>query len=297
MNYSGELSALSAALLWAFSSFLFTSIAQKIGTIPLNINRMILAAILLLVTIAVFKLDWTVSCRQVLLLSLSGIIGLVLGDSFLFKSFTEIGPRVSMLLMSSNPAIAAILAYIILGETLPQLVIIGIIATLLGIYIVIIDKPGDKAVSNFKMTKKGIFYGFMSAIGQGVGLVIAKMAFSEPQVNSLVATFIRITAAIVVFIPIAVVLKKYPNPIKQIVKDRKMFGKIFLGSIIGPYLGITLSFLAINYTHVGIASTLMSTTPVLMLPLSYWFYKEKISYKAIIGTVVAVAGIVLLFIF
>jgi drug/metabolite transporter (DMT)-like permease len=297
MNFLGEFSALGAALLWSFSSFLFTSIAKKTGTIPLNINRMILAAFLLLITILVFNIDYQVTSRQIILLSISGVIGLVLGDTFLFKSFTEIGPRVSMLLMSSNPAIAAILAFVILGETLSLWVILGIIATLFGIYLVIMDKSPKEVVSGFKMTKKGIFYGFMSAVGQGVGLVVAKMAFTDSHIDSLVATFIRITASIIVFIPIALVLKKYPNPFKQMKNDHKLFYMIFLGSIIGPYLGITLSFLAINYTKVGIASTLMSTTPILMLPLSHFIYKEKISFRAILGTVLAVAGVSVLFLF
>ena len=121
---------------------------------------MILAAFLLLITILVFNIDYQVTSRQIILLSISGVIGLVLGDTFLFKSFTEIGPRVSMLLMSSNPAIAAILAFVILGETLSLWVILGIIATLFGIYLVIMDKSPKEVVSGFKMTKKGIFYGF-----------------------------------------------------------------------------------------------------------------------------------------
>jgi drug/metabolite transporter (DMT)-like permease len=70
---------------------------------------------------------------------------------------------------------------------------------------------------------------------------------------------------------------------------------VALGSIIGPYLGITFSFLAIIYVQIGIASTIMATTPIIMLPLSWMFYKEKLTYRAVIGAIVAVLGVGLLF--
>lgn len=71
---------------------------------------------------------------------------------------------------------------------------------------------------------------------------------------------------------------------------------MLIGSIIGPYLGISLSFIAIENTSVGIAATLMSTTPIMLIPLSKYFYKEQIHFISIIGTIIAVFGVSLLFI-
>jgi drug/metabolite transporter (DMT)-like permease len=94
---------------------------------------------------------------------------------------------------------------------------------------------------------------------------------------------------------ISLIFKKYRNPIKIYSKDKRLMLIVILGSIIGPYLGITLSFIALTHTKVGIASTLMSTVPVLILPLTHYFYKEKISLKAIIGAVITVGGVSMLF--
>ena len=88
---------------------------------------------------------------------------------------------------------------------------------------------------------------------------------------------------------------KLKNPVKLFTKDRKTLGLIAIGSVIGPYLGITLSFVAVIYTKVGIASTLMATIPIIMLPLSKIIYKEKLSWKAIAGAFVAVGGVAVLF--
>jgi drug/metabolite transporter (DMT)-like permease len=294
MPFIGELSALAAALLWSFSSFLFTTASIRIGSIQLNISRMILAAILLVITILIFNIPYDINFKQFYLLSISGFIGLVIGDTFLFKSFKEIGPRVSMLIMSSNPAIAAILAYIILGEVLSLWSIFGIAITISGISLVILDKRAQ-AENKFPITRIGVFYGLMGAAGQGIGLVFAKMAFIEGDVHSLVATFVRIAAAVVIMLPAALAFKKYDNPFKLFARDKKALGMVALGSIIGPYLGITFSFLAIIYVQIGIASTIMATTPIIMLPLSWLFYKEKLTFRAVIGAIIAVFGVSILF--
>ena len=69
---------------------------------------------------------------------------------------------------------------------------------------------------------------------------------------------------------------------------------VLAASIIGPYLGIFFSFEAIRHTIVGVASTLMSTTPIIILPLTYIFYKEKPTIKSVSGAIIAVIGVAVL---
>lgn len=293
MHYIGELSALLTAALWSISPYFFTNVILKVGAINLNIYRLVVAGILLVLTIFILNIDYSITSQQVFLLSLSGFIGLVVGDTFLFASYREIGPRVTILIMSLNPAIAAILAFFMLDEVLSFLGIFGMLITLAGIALVVQEREtGDNKL--YKITRKGIFFGVMAAIGQGVGLIPAKMAFEYGEINSLVATFVRIAAASVFFIPYFFYKKSAIPILKTSVKDVKIVGMTLLGSIVGPYLGITFSFIAIMYTKVGIASTLMSTMPIMMLPLSHFIYKEKVSVKSIIGAVIAVVGVVVL---
>ncbi len=293
MQYIGEISALLTAALWSVSPYFFTNVILKVGAINLNIYRLVVAGILLMLTIFILNIDYSITSEQVFLLSLSGFIGLVIGDTFLFASYREIGPRVTILIMSLNPAIAAILAFFMLDEILSILGIIGMMITLAGIALVVQEREtGDNKL--YKITRKGIFFGVMAAVGQGVGLIPAKMAFEYGDINSLVATFVRIAAASVFFIPYFFYNKSAIPILKTSVKDVKIIGMTLLGSIVGPYLGITFSFIAIMYTKVGIASTLMSTMPIMMLPLSHFIYKEKVSVKSIIGALIAVAGVVVL---
>lgn len=293
MPYYGEFAALFTAFIWSLSSFLFTAAAKKIGPLQLNVDRLILSSLFLVLTILVFSIDYSINSTQIMLLSISGIIGLLIGDSFLFKAFKEIGPRFSLLIMSCNPAIAAVFAYYVLGEILSLWSIIGMLITLTGIAVVILEKNSIK--SKFTITKLGVLFALLAAIGQGVGLNFAKMAYLESDINGLTATFVRIISAWIIMLPVTIAIGRYKNPIKTYTMDKKVFLLVFLASILGPYIGVTLSFEAVTHTKVGIASTLLSTIPIMMLPLSHIIYKEHLSVKSIIGAFVAVGGIAILF--
>lgn len=294
MPLLGELSAVLTAFLWSGSALVFASATARVGSFQVNITRLILAVVYLVMLILILQLDLNLSAGQVLNLSISGLIGLALGDTFLFKAFQEIGARVSMLVMSLAPAIAALLAYLVLGEQLSPLGVFGIVITLSGISIVVLDR-GTDGVRKMSMTTPGIVYAILAAVGQGGGLIFAKMAFQEGNVNGFVATTIRIVASLVLLLPVALMTGRYNTPFQMYALDRKAFWLTALGSVLGPFLGITMSLIAIEYAKVGVAATIMATVPILMLPLVRFVYKEKLGWKAILGAFVAVAGVALLF--
>jgi drug/metabolite transporter (DMT)-like permease len=296
MPFIGEISALITAFLWSGTSIAFTAATNRIGSLQLNINRMVLAAILLFLTILIADLDYSVSLYQIYYLVLSGVAGLVLGDSFLFKAFQYIGARIGMLLMALAPAISTILALIFLKETINSFGILGMIITLGGIFLVVLEKndfPGYRAKS--KVNKLGIFFGILGAFGQASGLILAKFAFEEGRINPFVATFIRISSSVIMMIFLAAIIRRYKNPIKLYSNNFKALIATVIGTIFGPFLGITFSLIAIEYTKVGIASTLMATVPVIMLPMVKYYYKETLSWRAISGAFLAVVGVAILF--
>jgi len=290
----GEAAALTTALLWSATSLLFSEAANRIGSLQLNINRLIFATLLLASTILLFGLNYHLPQRQFVYLGLSGIVGLVIGDSFLFKSYLYIGPRLAMLLMALSPGMASILSYFFLGEVISPLGIFGMFITIAGIAIVVLEKKSG-IPSKFKVTPYGLFLGTMGALGQAAGLILAKIAFNDGEINGFVATFIRIFSSVAIFFPIVLIFKKYKNPVALYKHDLKSLAYTFAGSVVGPFLGITFSLIAVSHTKVGIASTLMSTMPIIMLPMMHFLYREKISLRGYLGACIAVAGIAILF--
>lgn len=250
---------------------------------------------MMLITFLVFGINFVFTQPQFIYLVLSGLIGLVLGDTFLFKSLDEIGPRYTMLIMSSNPAIGAIIAYFTFSEVIQPIGMIGMAITIFGIILVINQQP-DEEVAKFKITRKGIVFGFLAALGQGLGLIFTKLAYFEGSLNPLVATFLRIFSSFIILLPIGYISKRITIERFRLLFNGKTFLLLLLGSFIGPYLGITLSYIAIANAPIGIASTIMSFQPILMLPISKVLHKEKYSWKSIIGATLAVLGLVLLFV-
>ncbi len=294
MGFIGEIFAVITSACWSVSSFAFNAAVDRVDSVQINTDRMIFAAIMLFVTISVMGIGYNVSLSQVFFLFISGAVGLVFGDTFLFWAYKHIGARISMLLMALAPVISAILAYFFLDEVLTAWGIIGMAITLAGVGLVVFERQ-EIPTSKYKISKAGIFYGLMGALGQAVGLILAKFAFNEGSINGFLATFIRLLSAIIILLPLALMAKKYKNPVKIFSKDLKAFAATMIGTTLGPYLGITFSLLAIANAKVGIASTLMSLMPIMMLPISKYVFKENINWRAISGALLAVVGVAILF--
>ncbi len=293
MPYIGEISALVTACLWSVTSFLFAFAAEKVGSVQVNINRIILAAVILFLIVAVSGIDYTLSALQVYYLIISGVVGLVIGDSFLFKCYQLIGARLGMILMSLVPAISTILAWVFLNEFITPLGIVGMIITISGVVLVVTEKAEKSLKRNFN--KIGILYGFLGAAGQAGGLILAKFAFAEGYVNGFVASFARLSSAGVIILIGGLLLRRYRNPIATYRKEIPALKATIVATVLAPVLGVTLSLVAIEFTKVGIASTLMALVPIIMLPISGIYYKEKLSARAVSGAFIAVIGVIILF--
>jgi len=289
----GELIALLTAFLWSGTSIAFTEASRRIGSLQLNVTRMMLASVILFFIITIAGLSFDIGTAQLYFLIASGFAGLVFGDSFLFKSFQTIGARLGMLLMALVPAFSTFLAYLFLNENLSSVAVAGIVITISGIVVVILDRSGDSK-SILQFNKTGLLYGVFGAFGQASGLILAKSAFQLGEVNGFVAAFIRLVAAVIIIFPIVILLKRFKNPFTIFKNDLTALKATVTGTILGPVLGITSSLIAISYAKIGIASTLMSTMPIIMLPIVKFYYKETLSWRAIAGAFVAVVGVAIL---
>ncbi|MBC8180699.1 DMT family transporter [candidate division KSB1 bacterium] len=297
-NYIGELAALLTAISWSFTSIFFTIAAKRIGSLNVNKIRLYFASLMLLTAQFVLYgniIPIHVESNRWLWLGVSGIIGLVLGDSMLLQAFVLIGTRLSMLLMSLVPIISTILAWIFLNETLTPIEILAIILTISGISWVILEKVNKKNESHHSKLRTGILFGLGGAFGQALGLIAAKKGMYG-DFPALTATLMRILVASSIFLFYGTI-KKLIHPPKITDKLKSALLPIFGGSFFGPFIGIWLSLIAIKYANIGIASTLMALPPIFLLPLTRLIFKEKVSWRSLFGTVVAVGGVAMIFLF
>ncbi len=293
--YIGEIAALLTAMCWVGSSVSFEYAGKKVGTLVLNLMRLVVS--LVIITVINFFItggfqNLNISGDTIGILMLSGLIGFVLGDIFLFQAYIDIGARISQLIMALSPPLAAILGFFMLGETLGLIEIIGMMVTMLGIVIVITGRESGSKKLVVRHSAKGILFAFIGAFGQALGLILSKIGVRD--LNPFVATEIRIIAGILGFILIISYTKNWEKFFKTFRWKSVMTG-ITIGSLFGPVVGVSLSLTAVKYTSAGIASTLMALTPILIIPVSVFLLKEKVKANEIIGALVGVLGVAIIF--
>lgn len=291
----GEIAALGTAFCWVVSSTSFEYSGKRVGTLVLNLMRLIVAFLI----ISVINFFLTDGFRNTGLttggigyLMISGIIGFVLGDLFLFQAYIEIGARISLLIMSMAPPLTAVMGYLILGETLTLMQMVGMAVTLSGIALVVLGKEKGSNRVVIRHPVKGLTFAFLGAFGQGLGMIFSKLGVKD--LNPFVATEVRILTGIICFAGIITFTRSWSN-FNSALKDRKTMTGISIGSLFGPVVGVSLSLLAVKHTSTGVASTLMGVVPVLILPVSILFFKEKVAFKEVLGAIIGVAGVGIMF--
>ena len=291
------MAALTTALCWSFTSIFFTLAGRRVGSVTVNRVRLVMATLFLAIThwLLATPLPFKAEPERWFWLGLSGIVGLVLGDAFLFQAYVWVGPRLGMLMMSSVPVISTILAWLFLGETLAVGQLLGILLTVGGIAWVVLERAGPNGSRTDDPNYIwGILFGLGAAAGQALGLITAKKGLGG-DFPALSGNFIRMFTAMLVMWSFTILRGKFRPTMQRLNSQPQAALSIAGGAFFGPFIGVWLSLVAIQLTQIGIASTLMALPPVFLLPISYYIFRERFSWRVIIGTLVAISGVAMLF--
>lgn len=307
--YLGEIISLAVAVSWTVTA-LFAEVASKrIGSLQFNVVRMFLSIVMLGLTLWCFTgspVPLYANSDAWLWLSLSGFVGYLLGDYCLFNSYILIGSRFGQLFMTLAPIAAAFSAWAILGERMSLQAVVGMLVTISGIGLSVLNKGGGKHRLSLKLPLKGVLFGIGAGIGQGVGLVLSKVGMNHyeqsiPAGEELVAdlmpfasTMIRAITGFVGFFLVMIFQKKH-STMSVVLRNRKGMNAALWATFAGPFIGVSLSLMAVQYTEAGIASTLMALTPIFILWPSSFFFGQKVTTKEIAGAVISVVGVSLFF--
>jgi drug/metabolite transporter (DMT)-like permease len=309
----GELAALGTAFCWTASALTFERATARVGSLAVNLYKLAFALCFLMVFCTFWRgqvLPFDAPAETWFYLGLSGLAGFTLGDIFLFTSYSLVGSRMATLFQALVPPLTAIIGFVFLGERLSALNLLGMTLTVGGIATVILgrkpgadaEKPAEadggsrpsagKAAGERSRWIKGLVYAFIGAVGQAVGLILSKRGIGT--YDAFAATQIRIIAGLAGFAVLASIMKRW-KPVVNTLRDGRSVKFIFAGSIVGPCIGVSLSVLAVQLTTAGAASTIMALVPVLIIPPTVLFMKQKTSIREIAGALVAVGGVALFF--
>lgn len=295
----GEIAAVATSFCWSVNSIQFTLAGRRVGSRVVNRVRLALAVVFLSLShLFLYGELWPTGAElhRWGWLGLSGIVGLIIGDGSLFQAFLRIGPRRSMMLMTLVPVISTFAAWLLLGETLLPVEILAILITVGGVAWVVSEKRADTDLVGDDPVDRalGVLLGLCGAAGQAVGLVAAKRGLvgAFPPLSATVIRMLIAGAALWILTAI----RGQVRPTWQALKDREARFYIAAGAFVGPFVGVWLSLIAVRTAPVGIASTLMSLSPIVLIPFDYWLFNESITARSVLGTVVALVGTATLFI-
>jgi len=294
----GEIAALLVSVCFTASATLFSLAGRQVG--PLVVNRMRLLAALALESAAHALLlgsflPLNATLQNWFWLGLSGIVGFVLGDIFLFRAFVEIGPRLSMLVMSLVPVIGLLLGWATFREIPTGAELVGIALTVGGVMWVVLGQDSRPEEGAGKRTYAlGLLAALGGALGQALGLVLSKIGLGD-TFSPLSGNLIRLLAASITMWLLTVLVRQARPTIRRFRENSAARRFILLGSFTGPFLGVSLSLLAVQNAPIGVASALMALPPVLLLPVGYYVFDERFGWRAVAGTLVAIAGVIILF--
>jgi len=295
-DHIGELAALATAGCWTITAMVFEAAGRRVGSLAVNFIRLAFAVILLGAYGAVTRgvpIPLDAGGEAWGWLAASGVVGLTFGDLCLFRALVLVGARLSLLVMSLVPPLTALMGWLVLGEGLAAMDLLGMALTVGGVVYVVLERrpEGDREATG-RDRRHGILLALGGALGQAAGLILSKLGMGS--YDAFGATQIRVIAGLAGFAVIFCVVRWWPR-VAAAAKDGRAMAIIGAGAIFGPFLGISLSLLAVQHTEAGAAATIMAIVPVLIIAPSVLIKKERVSLRAVLGAIVAVVGVGVMF--
>lgn len=295
VNVFGEIAALVASAIWVIASNLYDTLIKqvKISSLQLSFYRGVIALPFLGISLWVTQdpvpglslVQWT--C-----LILSAILGITVGDTAFFFSLKDVGVKKSLLLQTLTPVFGTILAFVFLQEKISSWGAIGITLTLIGIIGVINNRTIDQEASNLI---RGILWGIISTASQGLGAILLKFVLATTTISPLWSSNIRLLIGTIMVLFWLNWQKEWPPETKWIPKlTWRQWSRLILASVLGTFIGLWLHQTAFKLAPVGIASTLLNTSPLFALFFDF-LLKKPVSLPDLIFVLIATGGISLIF--
>jgi drug/metabolite transporter (DMT)-like permease len=280
--------ALLSSCSWALGAILWRRLGEQLSSYSMNLGKTVIGTVCLGIILMFIGFE-PVSNSSLFFLALSGIIGIAVGDTFFFLGLMQLGPRRASLMGALNPVAIAVAASLVLGERPTPGAWAGIVVTTAGVGWVLWERAsGDKGPENLAL---GIRYGLLSVLCTSVAVLLAKVGVvSVPTVQ---AAWIRIFAGAIGLMCWGAKRSELGHWLMPFQKG-SLLARVTAVVVIVVIGGFWLSIVALKHIDAAIAGTLTSTSPLFILPMSYFLLKEKLTLRMVLGTALAVGGVALI---
>jgi drug/metabolite transporter (DMT)-like permease len=292
--YLGLGAALLSAFSWALGSVVYEKLGLSVPPLPLNLCKNLLGLVLFGAFVLILAggdpagLVANLSATDLLLLTVSGLLGITLGDTFFFMALNDLGAHALVVLSLLGQVLTVLFAIAFLGERPTPGAISGMVLITLGIAVVLFAKIGD---SSHKSSVKGLWLGLLAVLCMSAGTIVTKLGISTVSAEN--ATFIRMLSGTLGLVAFALAGGRLGTWLRPLAK-RSTLGGIGVAVIIASFGGFWLSHVALKHLDVAIAVTLNSTEPLFVIPIAALLMAERVRLVPVIGSLLAFAGIAVL---
>lgn len=289
-----ELAALGTALSWALAGLISAEAVRAMGPFHFNLVRQVFVALLLAVLVSATGAWQGIAAGTLALLALSGIVGILIGDTLNFAGVARLGPRRAGAVFALNSPMAAVLGWLLLGESLPLQAWAGIALAALGVALAVLGRPRQDAHALETLrgaVLTGVLFGLGGALGQAAGSLIAR-PMMEAGMDPYLASMTRVGAS---GLAMAFLAASPLAPAAPLALPRRMILIALATAVLGLGIGMTLFLFALRGAETGIVATLSASSPVMILPLLWLRTGQRPSGQSWLGALLALAGLALIF--
>ena len=281
--------ALASSASWALGAILWKKLGDRLTPGGMNFAKVVLGSALMACLIP-FAESVALDARSVVLLGMSGLLGVAVGDTCFFFSLVKLGPRRASLMGALNPVCVALGSVLFLNERPPALAWLGIVGATLGVSWVLYERTPTREEQ--RNQKAGVVFGLLSVLCTTASVLLAKIGLAGvPSVQGTMIRLLWAAAGLLAFGLASRKMRLWLAPLQSPPLLARVSGVVAV-VVIG---GFWLSLLALKHLDASIAGTLTSAAPIFILPLAHFLLKERVSLRASSGALVALGGIALLF--
>ena len=298
--YMGEICSLLSAIFWALAIIIFKKIGDRVSPMVINPVKSIIGLSLFILTCLIMGVplmpNSQFSNTDLLILSISGIIGIGIADIIFLHSLNILGAGISAIVDTVYSPFVILFAFILLGESLTFTQLIGgalIIGSVLYASTKIQNIPVDR-----KRFKQGILYGIGSIAMMALGIVMIKPILNTVSDNVGLQLWIagyRLVSGVLVSGSIMLIANRKQNILRAL-RDRTLWLPLIVSSVLAAYLGIAMWVMGMSMTTASISSILNQTATIFILIFAWIFLGEPLTKRRILSIIVAMFGAYLVFI-
>lgn len=291
----GQACALGTAISWAMAVVLFKRAGERVPPLLLNLFKNVVGVLLLLITLAVLGERWSTlapfTWGEILLLMVSGILGIAIADTIFFHALNRCGVGLMSIVDCSYSPCVLFFSFLLLHERLTWYHALGGALVVAGVFTA--SRHDPPAGRTRREIAAGVGLGVFSMALMAYGIVLAKPILDGRGFPLFWGTTIRMVAGTAA-LGLMLALRGQWRQCRVLFTPSGTWWTTVPASVLGAYISMVLWVGGFKYTSAGIAAILNQTSVVFALLLATVILHERLSRRKLLAVTLALSGVAII---